>query len=441
MRLRHVGLLGLLALAGCRSAQEGEQTALCRTAAVALFDTPRLAVTAETALPANSLGQTGWRIDAMVPGSPNPLWIECRFGPVQTGEPPDLVGLATPDGPLSDPRLLMLKRFWLASPDAAAADPVLVQRERGLPDLPMPLAYALQQLLSALPNAAVYSLLAAAYSLVYGLFGRINLAFGEIAATGGFAAFAGAAFFNDRTSPAALLAALALGLWSAAVHGVAIERWVLWPLRGATGQQGLVATVGLALFLQEYLRLATGDQSGWIPPILSEPLRLAKAEHFVVTVTPIALVLAAGAFAASLAVLWLLAYTGFGRSWRATADDAGAAALFGVDPKRLSMQTFGLACGLAGLAGAGVTVYYGSIGVLYTTTLGLKALIAAIVGGIGSVRGAFLGGLMIALVEAGWSAYFPIVYRDLIVDMMLVAVLVFRPGGLFGFGDLLPRRV
>ena len=73
--------------------------------------------------------------------------------------------------------------------------------------------------------------------------------------------------------------------------------------------------------------------------------------------------------------------------------------------------------------------------------MGLKALIAAIVGGIGSVRGAVLGGLLIALVEAGWSAYFPIVYRDLIVDTMLVAVLVFRPGGLFGFGDLLPRRV
>ena len=86
-------------------------------------------------------------------------------------------------------------------------------------------------------------------------------------------------------------------------------------------------------------------------------------------------------------------------------------------------------------------MFYGSIGFVYTTTLGLKALIAAIVGGIGSVSGAFLGGLAIAFVEAAWSAYFPIVYRDLVVDGLLVAILVLRPGGLFGYRDLLPRRV
>ena len=88
-----------------------------------------------------------------------------------------------------------------------------------------------------------------------------------------------------------------------------------------------------------------------------------------------------------------------------------------------------------------MTVFYGSISFTYTTTLGIKALIAAIVGGIGSVSGAFLGGLSIAMVEAGWSAYFPIEYRDLVVDGLMVVVLVFRPGGFFGYRDLLPRRV
>ena len=367
-------------------------------------------------------------------------WVVCGFA-TAPGAPPDLVSLDTPDGSLSEPRLFALNRFWLTTEEAANADPMRAERAGRLPSVPMPLAYALQQLLSALPNAAIYSVLAAAYSLVYGLFGRINLAFGAIAATGGFAALIGAALTGGTVSPSSLVAGLLLGLWAAALHGMVAERFVLWPLRGATGQQGLVATIGLALFLEEYLRLLGGNQAKWIASTLSEPLGLVRAGDFVVTVTPMALVLAAAAFVASLLVLGLLGFTGFGRSWRATADDAGAAALFGVDPQALSLKTFALACGLAGLAGAGTTMFYGSIGFVYTTTLGLKALIAAIVGGIGSVSGAFLGGLAIAFVEAAWSAYFPIVYRDLVVDGLLVAILVLRPGGLFGYRDLLPRRV
>ena len=416
-------------------------------AAVALFDVDDLRIVSQAALPAAvapgaAPGLEGVRIEFEASGRPpGSLWTECRFAPAPATVPPDLVAVDTADGRLSDPRLFVLRRYWLPTDEAARSDPMLIEAARRLWSVPMPVAYAMQQFLSALPNAAVYSVLAAAYSLVYGLFGRINLAFGEIAATGGFAALVGAALAGGSLGPLSLGVALACGLWAAATHGVLIERLVLWPLRAASGQQGLVATIGVALVLEEYLRLLSGNQAKWIPPILSEPLALAKADEFVVTVTPIAMVLAGTAFVASLGVLGLLRFTGFGRDWRATADDAGAAALFGVDPRALSLKTFALACGLAGLAGAGTTVFYGSIGFLYTTTLGLKALIAAIVGGIGSVQGAFLGGLAIALVEATWSAYFPIVYRDLVVDGLLVAVLVLRPGGLFGFGDLLPRRV
>jgi branched-chain amino acid transport system permease protein len=292
-----------------------------------------------------------------------------------------------------------------------------------------------------LPTAASYGLLAAAYSLVYGLFGRINLAFGEIAATGGAAAFLGAALFPEAPGPWRLTVALMFGLWGAAMHGVVIERLVIWPLRQARGQQSLVATIGVALFVQEYLRLAQGSDAKWVTAILDYPIFLARAGAFAVTVTPIALMIAAVAGVAAAAVLAALRFSRVGRDWRATADDATAAALFGVDPKALSLETFALACGLVGLAGAAVTVFYGSLGITYTTSLGLKALIAAIVGGIGSVPGAFLGGLSIALIEGLWSAYGPIVYRDFVIDGLLVAMLVLRPGGLFGYRELSPRRV
>ena len=442
-----LAITALLLVGGCARSFDPDQAQICRVAAVALADSQDLEIRTQSALPPDAAGTTGVRITVDAAGMPSSLrWLDCRFTSAGHGAAPDLVEVRTDAGLLSEPRLFALKRFWLNTEDAAVADPLIAQQARRLPRVPLGIAYAVQQVLSAIPNAAVYGLLAAAYSLVYGLFGRINLAFGEVAAVGGFAALVGASFFGSMPpeampSVAILVTAALLGLWASGLHGIVIERLVLWPLRRSTGQQGLVATIGLALFLQEYLRLVQGSQAKWISSVLASPISLLRAETFTVTVTPIALILALTAFLASLAVLVVLRFSAFGRNWRATADDPGAAALFGVDPQALSMKTFALACGLAGLAGASVTVYFGSLGSVYTTTLGLKALIAAIIGGIGSVPGAFLGGLAIALVEAGWSAYFPIVYRDLVVDVLLVAMLVLRPGGLFGYRDLLPRRV
>ena len=343
-----------------------------------------------------------------------------------------------PSGPVDETHLYLLNRFWMGSEAAAEA----AEADDGappLPDLPFRLAYALQQALNALPDAAVYGLLAAAYSLVYGLSGRINLAFGEIAAVGGIAAATGAAALRDAPAGPLLGLALGLGVWAAALHGGAMERAVMWRLRRAPGQQALVATIGVALVLREYLRLATGAQPKWVAPILAEPIRVARAGDFVVTVTPMALLLAGGAAAASAALLLMFRLTGFGRDWRATADDPLAAALMGIDPRRLSLRTALLAAGLVGAAGAGVTLHYGGIGFDYTTGLGLKALIAAIIGGIGSVPGAFLGGLGIAGFEALWSSALPIGDRDLALDVMLVAVLTVRPGGLFGTREPLAR--
>ena len=436
------GLAALLSLSGCGDGLDPQQTQICRAAAVALSDGQSFGIGAQALLPATGALPAGVRIDLEPQGiTPNVRWLECRFAPAPRGATPDLVDLRTDSGPLPEPRLFVLKRFWLTTQEAAAADPLLAEQARRLVTVPLGVAYALQQAVNALPNAAVYGLLAAAYSLVYGLFGRINLAFGEIAAVGGSAALIGASMLSFAPAPAILGIAVAFGLWASALHGAVIDRLVIWPLRRSTGQQGLVATIGLALFLQEYLRLIQGNQAKWIDPILASPLALVRGGGFTVTVTPIGLVLAGGAGLASLALLTMLRFSGFGRNWRAMADDPIAAALFGIDPRVLSMKTFVLACGLAGLAGASIAVFYGSLGFVYTTTLGLKALIAAIVGGIGSVPGAFLGGLAIALVEAVWSAYFPIVYRDFVVDVLLVAMLVLRPGGFFGYRDLLPRRV
>ncbi len=131
----------------------------------------------------------------------------------------------------------------------------------------------------------------------------------------------------------------------------------------------------------------------------------------------------------------------FGRQWRAVADDPRAAALLGVDERRVHARALTLAAALAGLAGVIVTALHGGMGFSGGFALGLKALIAAILGGVGSIGGAALGGLAIAAFEAGWAALMPIEPRDGVVYALLVLVLVMRPGGFFGWRDLTPRRV
>jgi branched-chain amino acid transport system permease protein len=368
-------------------------------------------------------------------------YAECRF--VAAGRPrrsEDLVSIGTDRGALNAYQLSILIRFWLATPEARADDPEPLIGAQQAWQGPAGLVYGLQQAINGLPLAAIYALLAAAYSLVYGLVGRINLAFGELAAAGGYAASFGvllAAAFAPW-GPVAL--ALALAITTAAAFGIASGRLVFAPLHRATGQQALVAAVGLSLFLQEFLRLTQGGRLRWVNPILNDPFAVARSGDFVAAATPIALLVGAFALTAAACLLAVMKASRFGRQWRAYADDPLAAELFGVDPKAIFAKTFALASAMAGLSGFVMTIFYGGVGYGASTALGLKALIAAILGGIGSVPGAFLGGLIIGGFEALWSALFPIDYRDVAVYSLLAAVLILRPGGLLGLGDYSPRR-
>lgn len=144
---------------------------------------------------------------------------------------------------------------------------------------------------------------------------------------------------------------------------------------------------------------------------------------------------------AAAGLLLALGRTRLGRQWRAVADDPQVARLFGVSPQLLLAVTFALAGANAGLAGWIVAVYYGNVSFSMGLMLSLKALLAALIGGIGRIEGALLGGVVIGLVEAGWSAYFDMTYRDIVVLGLLIALFVLRPGGLFGFAGPQPREV
>ena len=317
--------------------------------------------------------------------------------------------------------------------------------ERASPSCRTRVAYGLQMALDGLPLASIYALLAAAYSLIYGLIGRINFAFGEIAAAGGYAA-AIAALAMVGWPPAPLLtAAFVLAAAVASAWGFASARAVFIPLRQARGQQVLVATVGLALFLRELLRLAQGDRSSWMSPQLNQPFALARAGDFVAVATPMAFVVSAVTLAAGLGLVVIFRFSRIGREWRAYADDPLAAEMMGVSPAAITARAFALSGALAGLAGATMTAAFGAVGYSLSATLTLKALTAAIIGGIGSLPGAFLGGLIVGAVETGWSALFPIDYRDIAVYALLTIFIALRPSGLLGQREavthnLFPRR-
>jgi len=344
---------------------------------------------------------------------------------------------------MPDASFYLMRRFYLENRAEPPPDPG-AERPETLPEVPPGLAYGLQQGLAALPSAAIYALLACAYALVYGLTGRIILSFGEFAALGALASVVGVALMLSlavSTPASGLVVAFIVAVLVCALHGFAMSRFVLRPLGRASGQQVLIATIGLAIALSEYLRLAQGPDLRWLPPVFNQPWALARSGSFVVTATPLGLSLAAIGLCLALGLVLLIRHSAYGRAWRAVSDDARTAALFGVDARAVLDKAVILACAACGVAGVIVTAIYGGMGFAGGFSLGLKALVAAVLGGIGSVSGAALGGLCIALFEVLWSSTMPLEQRDIAVYALLAVVLALRPGGFFGDGALSPRQV
>ncbi|MDJ0951248.1 MAG: branched-chain amino acid ABC transporter permease LivH [Alphaproteobacteria bacterium] len=295
--------------------------------------------------------------------------------------------------------------------------------------------YFLQQAINGLTVGCIYGLVAMGYTLVHGIIGQINLAHGEIFTIGGFLGFIVltlAAIFGVAAVPAGLLLALVLAALLTAVHGWALHRGIYRPLAAAPGFAPLVATIGLAIFLREYVWLVQDSGYLWSAPILGTsfvffpgsvfPVHLGHRHLLIVAVT-----------AAALVLHWLLvSRSRLGRAQRACAQDIRMAALCGVDTGRAVGVAFAIGGAFAAVAGVIVATHYGFINAYMGFTVGIKALTAAILGGIGSLPGAVIGGLLIGLLETFWSAYLSILFRDVVVFGVLVAVIVFRPSGILG---------
>jgi branched-chain amino acid transport system permease protein len=230
----------------------------------------------------------------------------------------------------------------------------------------------------------------------------------------------------------ALVVVLLVTMLLTAVYGWALERVAYRPLRGSPRLAALISAIGMSIFLQNYVQLSQGARVKAIQPVITGGITVMQSGDFTVILSYMQIIILT-VTVALMAVFWLvIARTPLGRAQRACEQDRVMAALLGVDVDRTISLTFVMGAALAAVAGTMVLLYYGVIDFFIGFLAGIKAFTAAVLGGIGSIPGAMLGGLLIGLIEAFWSGYFTIEYKDVAAFSILVLVLIFRPTGLLG---------
>nr|WP_256349824.1 branched-chain amino acid ABC transporter permease [Pseudomonas sp. B6002] len=304
----------------------------------------------------------------------------------------------------------------------------------------------IQQLLNGLMTGSLYALVALGYTMVYGILRIINFAHGDVLMIG---ALVGLSVIRllQATWPAlppvlVLLCATVVAMAFCAVLAVVIERVAYRRLRHAPRLAPLISGIGVSLLLQTVAMLVWTRNPQMFPQLLPlapiEVLAGASPHPAITNVT--ALTTIAIAVSVMVALLVLVERTRFGRAMRAVAENPQVASLMGINPNRIIVITFAIGGALAALAGIMMASNYGSAHFYMGFLPGIKAFTAAVLGGIGNLKGAMLGGLLLGLIEALGTGYlgsatngvFGSNYQDVFAFIVLIAVLVFRPSGLLG---------
>ena len=298
--------------------------------------------------------------------------------------------------------------------------------------------YFLQQLINGLTLGSIYGLIAIGYTMVYGIIGMINFAHGDVFMIGSFLAMIGILLFGVSAAMPiavlllALLLVLVIAMLLTSVWGWTIERLAYRPLRGSFRLAPLITAIGMSIVLQNFVQLEQGARVKPVPPIVTGGYAVYEANGFVVQLSNIQIIIVITTIALMAGFTLLISRTALGRSQRACEQDARMAALLGVDVDRTIAITFIVGAALAAVAGTMFVLYYGVINFYIGFNAGIKAFTAAVLGGIGSLPGAMLGGLLIGLIEVFWSAYFSVEYKDVAAFSILAITLIFRPSGLLG---------
>lgn len=287
----------------------------------------------------------------------------------------------------------------------------------------------LQQLLNGLSLGAIYALIALGYTMVYGTLQLINFAHGEVYMMGAFAALYIARYTGVADNPTLPgVAVVAVGAMAAcAILGMTIERLAYRPLRKSTRLNMLITAIGMSLLLQNIALLSFGALQDF-PSLLPETKWLIAG----VTLRSNDLVTLGVTLVLMVGLTFIVERTQIGRAMRAVSHSRDTAALMGIPVDRVVAFTFALGSVLAGAAAFLVAMDKHTIRPDMGLTGGLKAFVAAVLGGIGSIPGAVAGGLLLGLAETFVSGYLASTYRDAIAFLLLIGILLYKPAGLFG---------
>lgn len=294
----------------------------------------------------------------------------------------------------------------------------------------------LQQMINGLTLGSLYALIAIGYTMVYGIIGLINFAHGEIFMIGaytGIVALIGLPLLGVTWLPLLVVLAFAVAMVLTGGYGYTVERVAYKPLRGSPRLVPLISAIGMSIFLQNYVALGQSNKDLALPNLLPQMWTLVDNPGGVsVSVSALQVMIVV----MTVAAMWLLhafiRHSRMGRACRACAQDLGMARLLGIDANKIIALTFVIGAMLAAVAGVLYALYYGVVTPYIGFIAGLKAFTAAVLGGIGSIPGAMLGGLVLGLAESFSSGYLPTQYKDVVAFSLLVLVLLFRPTGILG---------
>ena len=301
------------------------------------------------------------------------------------------------------------------------------------------MAHFIEQLINAITLGSIYGLIAIGYTMVYGIIGMVNFAHGDVFMVGSFIALIFVLLLGLTAATPflllllALILVLVLAMVLTAVWGWAIERLAYRPLRGSFRLAPLISAIGMSIVLANLVQIVQGARVKPLQPLVSGGITLVPGtDGSGATLSNIQLLIIVTTVGLMALFTWLVQSTPLGRNMRACEQDHTMAALTGVDVDRTISITFVIGAALAAVAGTMFLLYYGVIDFYIGFVAGIKAFTAAVLGGIGSLPGAMLGGLVIALVETFWADWVGSAYKDVAAFSILAIILIFMPQGLLG---------
>jgi branched-chain amino acid transport system permease protein len=282
----------------------------------------------------------------------------------------------------------------------------------------------IQQLVNGISLGSIYALIALGYTMVYGIVKLINFAHGDVFMVGAFIGFYSITILDLGFFPALLISMVAC-----AIFGVLIERIAYKPLRNATRIAALITAIGVSLFIEYGTIYIRGAQPEAYPDGI---VPLKTLEIFGIKISGQSILILGTSLFLMILLQFIVHKTKIGKAMRAVSHDMDAARLMGINVNNTISATFAIGSALAGAAGVIFGVYYTKIEPLMGIIPGLKAFVAAVLGGIGIIPGAMTGGIVLGVIESLVSAAGYSLWRDGVAFIVLILILIFRPAGLFG---------